>query len=120
MTTKNPSKRQIIISMGSANISKFMSISSKHITNINRALKNIKSEILADFVYTDYRSLIITTNKVASQSDLNTIKKYIKNVDTIKLVDIMISYLPQSKLYLKIISIPYIIKDTNILIDSEY
>jgi len=119
MTTKNPSRRQIIISMGSANISKFMSISGKHITNINRALKNIKSEILADFVHTDYRGLIITTNKVASQSDLNTIKKYIKNVDTIKLVDIMVSYLPQSKLYLKIIGIPYIIKDTNVPIDSS-
>jgi len=94
MITKNLFRKQIIISMSSANISKLISISGKHITNINRALKNIKSEILANFVPTDHRGLIITTNKVASQSDLNTIKKYIKNVDTIKLEDIISFYLP--------------------------
>ena len=94
MITKNLFRKQIIISMSSANISKLISISGKHITNINRALKNIKSEILANFVPADHRGLIITTNKVASQSDLNTIKKYIKNIDTIKLEDIISFYLP--------------------------
>lgn len=59
------------------------------------------------------------TNKVTSQSDLNTIKSYIKNVDIINLKNIMISYLPQSKSYFKIIGISYIIEGTNILINSS-
>jgi len=37
----------------------------------------------------DHWDLIITKNKVASQLDINTIKKYIKNIDVIKLEDIM-------------------------------
>ena len=59
------------------------------------------------------------TNKVTSQSDLNTIESYIKNVDIINLKNIMTSCLPQSKSYFKIIGIPYIIEDTNILINSS-
>jgi len=59
------------------------------ISNINSILKNIKSEILADFICNDHWDLIITMNKVTSQSDLNTIKKYIKNINVIELEDIM-------------------------------
>ena len=93
--------------------------SSKHVSNINRALKNIKSEILADFVCTDHCRLIITTNKVASQSDLSAIENYIKNVNTVNLEDIMSSYLFQSKSYFKIINIPYFMENTNISINSS-
>lgn len=50
MITKGPSRRQIILSMGTANVSKFMALSGNHIANINEALKNIKSDIFADFV----------------------------------------------------------------------
>ena len=93
MIIKSPSRRQVIIPISTNNISKFMSLSSKHISNINRALKNIKSEIMANFVYIDNWELIITTNKVTSQSDLNTIKIYIKNIDVINSEDIMTLYL---------------------------
>lgn len=89
MTTKNSFRRQIIILIDNNNISKFMSSSDNHITNINSALKNIKSEIMADFVYSDHYKLIITTNKVISQSNLYTIENYIKSVNTIKFKDIM-------------------------------
>ena len=56
------------------------------------------------------------TNKVALSSDFSTIKKYIKNIDTIDLKDIMLSQLSQSKSYLKILDILYLIEDTNISI----
>ena len=51
MTTKGLSKQQIIVLIEASNISKFMFLLGDHIININRALKNIKSEIMADFVY---------------------------------------------------------------------
>ena len=91
-------------------------MSNKHISNINKTLKNIRSEILADFVCTDHQGLIIIINKIIFQSNLNTIENYIKNVNVIKLENIISLYLPQSKSYLKIISILYIIEDTNISI----
>ena len=51
--------------------------------------------------------------------DLSTIKKYIKSIDTIDLEDIMLPQLSQSKSYLKTLSIPYLIEDTNVPITSS-
>ena len=93
MTTKKPSRQQIIVPMRTNNISKFIFSLEDYITNINRALKNIKSEILADFVHSNHWGLIIT-NKVTSQLNLSTIEKYIKNIDIIKTKDILTFYFP--------------------------
>lgn len=60
--------------MSLANSSKFIVLSYKHVTNIDIALKNIKSDVMADFIKADHRDFTITTNKVASTLDLNTIK----------------------------------------------
>jgi len=119
MTTKGPSERQVIIPMGNNNISNFMSSSGEHISNINSAFKNIKSGILADFVHNDHWGLIITTNKIAFLSDLSIIKNYIKHVDAIESEGIIAPCLPQSKFYLKIISILYILENTDIHINSS-
>ena len=54
-----------------------------------------------------------------SQLDINIISKYVKNCDNIDFSDIQEVQLLQLKLYLKILSIPYIMKDTNIPINSE-
>jgi len=48
MTTKRFSRYQVIISIETNNISKFISLLGDHISNINSTLKNIKLEILAD------------------------------------------------------------------------
>jgi len=50
MITKSHSRKQVIISMSNENKAKFMESSNAHITNLNRALKNIKSEVMADFI----------------------------------------------------------------------
>ena len=64
MITKGSSRRQVIILMSLNNFQKFMLLSNKHVFNINRTLKDIKSDIMADFICTNNRGLIITTNKV--------------------------------------------------------
>ena len=56
---------------------------------------------------------MITTNKVVSQLNLQMIKHYIKNISNIEVSHVKASRLPQSKSYLKIISIPYFIENTN-------
>jgi len=83
MTTKCPSRKQVIVSISNYNKAKFMESSSTHITNLNRALKNIKSEVMADFVYMNQTGIIIVTNKVTSSFNLQTIKKYVKNANLI-------------------------------------
>ena len=45
MTTKSPSRKQVIIPINRDNIMKFMKKSSLHISNINRALRNIKFNV---------------------------------------------------------------------------
>jgi len=96
-----------------------MKLSNKHVANINRVLKNIKSDIMAAFIHADNRGLTITTNKVAFTLDLNTIKKYIKNMNVVDLDNVRVLSLPQSKLYLKILGILYLIENMNIPISAD-
>ena len=48
ITTKGPSRKQVIIPISNDNKSKFMASLSMHIANLNSILKNIKSEIIAN------------------------------------------------------------------------
>ena len=50
MMIKGPLRKQVIVSINNDNKAIFINNSSAHITNINRALKNIKSEVMVDFV----------------------------------------------------------------------
>ncbi len=46
-----------------------------HVININRALKNIKSNIMADFICMDNKNIVITTNNITSFLDLQAMEK---------------------------------------------
>jgi len=84
MTTNMPSRKQVIILMNTKNRNYFMKDLNTNVSNINKALKNIKSEIIANFICLDNRGIIITTNKVLSILNLQTIEKYIRNINNIK------------------------------------
>ena len=88
MTTKRPLCKQIIVSMGNKNITKFMMSLEEHITNINCVLKGIKSDVSINFICFDHCSFIITSNKVIFSSDFNVVKNYIKNVNSMDLNDV--------------------------------
>jgi len=111
MTTKGPLKKQIIISMAKLNTELIIKSASSNITNINKCLKNTKSDIIADFICLTNDEVIITTNKPANISDLSIIKKYVKNINNINSNNIDCLHLPKSKLYLKIIGLPHNIKN---------
>ena len=107
MTTKRPSRKQVIILMGNDNNIKFIKNSSIHVTNINRNLRNVKSEVMVNFIHFDPLGVTIVTNKVLLPSDLLIIENYVKNLENIDSSQVDSSYLPQSKSYLKIIGIFY-------------
>ena len=73
MTTKGPSRKQIIILMSGENVNTFMKNSSLHVANINRLLRNTKSDILVDYIRSDPTGVTIITNKVSQQSDMSII-----------------------------------------------
>jgi len=85
VTTKGPSRKQVIISMSQDNSNIVISCADEHIFNINRLLKSMKSNVTADFIWFDGIEIVITTNQVASASDINIMENYIKestNVNT--------------------------------------
>jgi len=65
ITIKGPSRKHVIVSMNNDNNAKFMRNLSTHITNINRVLRNAKSEVLVDFICSDLLGITVVTNKVS-------------------------------------------------------
>jgi len=96
-----------------------MEDSSNHVTNLNRTLKKIKSDIIVNFIHQEQSGITIVTNKVISPLDLQTIEKYVKNANHIEANEIEVLWLSQSKSYLKIIDIPYLGENTNTSITSD-
>ena len=98
---------------------RFVKDAANHVTNINCSLKSIKSNVCADFIRADDKDVIISTNSIASNSDLQKIEKYVKNLLQTSNNSIATPRLPQSKSYLKIVGIPYYINKSNTRISSE-
>jgi len=82
MTTQSLSRKQMIISI-STNTEAIILQANKYMSNINRLLKGVKSNILADFICFDNKGVVITINKVAATSNLNIIKKYLEELNNI-------------------------------------
>ena len=91
--TKSLLCKQVIVLMDSKNSTKILAKSLNYVANINWALKNIKSNTIADFIHNDHRGLIITTNSVASLLDLSIIENYVKNINAIQSENISSLYL---------------------------
>ena len=83
MTTKEPSRKQIIIPMSKKNIDSFIKNLSLHVSNINRQFCNAKSEILVNYIWAKPLGIIIVANKVSQPSDLMLIDQYIKNSNNV-------------------------------------
>ena len=80
--------------MNGNNSNSFMKNSSTHISNLNRLLRNAKTEIVVDFIRSDPIGLVIITNKVAIQSDLQIIDQYVKKSEDINKLQVEESCLP--------------------------
>ena len=107
MTTKGPSRKQIIIPMSNDNVVSFMKNSSSHVANINRSLRNAKTDVLVDYIWSDNTGISVVVDKIAQQSDIAIINNYVKNSTDINSLQVKDARLPMSKSYLKIIGIPY-------------
>jgi len=113
ITMRGPSCKQIIVLINNKTANKFLKDASIYIININRALKNIKSKVMADFICVKDKGIIISTNNIANPSDLQEVEKYVKNMLYMEVDQISFPRLPQSKSYFKIVGIPYLIDQLN-------
>ena len=62
MTTRGPSRKEVIIPMTKPNAKLITKSAHKIITNINEHLKNSNSDVIADFICLSSNRVIITTN----------------------------------------------------------
>ena len=112
MTTKGPSRKQVIIPMVKLNTKLIINSANLNIANINNCLRKAKSDIIANFIHLTNNGVIINMNKLAITSNPAIIKKYVKNINNINLDNINCPCLPKSKSYLKIIGLPYQIEQS--------
>ena len=69
MTMKELFRKQVIILINN-NKTNFIKDNSNYVTNLNRILKNIKSDIMVDFIHQEISEITIVINKVTSTLDL--------------------------------------------------
>jgi len=70
MITKEPSRKQVIISMSEDNVKIIGSNTNFHINSINKLLKKANLNMIVDFIDTEKLSIIITTNQVTSSHNI--------------------------------------------------
>jgi len=107
MTTRGPSRKEVIIPMAKHIAELIVNSAHNHITNINKCLKNSKSDIVTDFIRSTNNGIIITTSKPANDLNLAMIENYLKNMQNVDSSSIESPRLPKSKSYMKIIGLPY-------------
>jgi len=108
ITTKGPSRKQVIIPISSQQADIIMNNAGFHVSSINNQLKGIKSTIQVEFIRPSAQGVIIITNNVLAASDLSIIERYVKFIEGINQKDVLAPRLPQSKSYLKITGLLYI------------
>ena len=69
---------------------KFIKENSYYVSSINKALRNVKSNVSVDFIHSDSLSITVVICKVTFLSDLQVIKNYIKNVNCIDITEVNI------------------------------
>jgi len=66
--------------MGTNNAERIVAWANIYVENINRLLKNIKSEVSVDYIHSDNKGIIVI---------LNVVEKYIKDLNNVDSNDIM-------------------------------
>ena len=110
MTTRELSRKEVIIPMVKYNTELIVNSAYNHIANVNKCLKISKSDIVVDFIHITNNGIIITTIKPANDLNLSTIEKYLKNIKNVDSDSIESPHLPKSKSYMKIIELSCKIK----------
>jgi len=107
MTTRELSRKEVIIPIVKHTAELIVNSAHIHIVNVNKCLKNSKSDIVADFIRSTNNGIVITTNKLANDLNLSTIEKYLKSIQNVDFDLIESPCFPKTKSYMKIIGLPY-------------
>jgi len=116
ITTKGPSRKNILIPINANNKDCILNNANTHVSQLNTLFKSYKSTINTNCIRESWNGITITTNTVASPSDLNIIKQYFKGIDNLEAQDIS-PRLPQFKSFLKILGVLYFGNNSSLPVD---
>ena len=83
MTTKESSRKQVIILISEDNVKIIRSNANFYINSVDKLLKETNSNIIVDFIHIEKLSIVITTNQIASSHDMSIIKNILKESENI-------------------------------------
>ena len=93
-TTRGPSRKQAIVPTSNNIKDIIMGEANAHIFQINMLLKSIKSTMRAEFICPCPGNVSINTNSVLNTSNLNTIERYLKLINSAGNDEVLTSLAP--------------------------
>ncbi|KAJ3561033.1 hypothetical protein NP233_g10445 [Leucocoprinus birnbaumii] len=106
-TTHGPTRRQVLIPFDSEFVKSKIDNFGSAVEVCNRGLVDSKSNLRVDSIREAYNGISLSTNGVASLTDLSTIKIWLTKAWSLKDSNPAEPRLPQSKSFLKIVGVPY-------------
>ncbi|KAF5347025.1 hypothetical protein D9756_011012 [Leucocoprinus leucothites] len=113
MTTHGPTRRQVLIPFEGNIIADRIKDFNKASEFCNRGLIAAQSKLRVESVRESYNGISIATSSVASSSDLDTIKSWLKKAWQLGDAIPIEPRLPQSKSFLKIVGVPYWVSNSS-------
>ena len=107
MTTQKPTRHQVLIPSTPATAEMVVVIAVSAVEFCNKSLVNVHSKLRVELVRKAWDGVSMSTHSVASAAELEVIKQWLKKTAGLGKVTEVEPCLPQSKLFLKILDVPY-------------
>ena len=107
MTTQGPTRRQVLVPLDSAAAELIVANAASAVQSCNKGLVEACSKLRVESVCKAWDGVSISTNSVASAAELEVIKQWLKKTAGLGESTEVEPCLPQSKLFLKILGVPY-------------
>jgi len=107
MTTHRPTRRQVLIPLDTPIAEVVVANTATAVESYNRGLVEAHSKLRVESVRKAWDGISMSTNFVASVTELEVIKQWLKKVAGLAASTVVEPCLPQSKSFLKILDVPY-------------
>ena len=107
MTTQGPTRRQVLVPLDSAAAELIVANAASAVQSCNKGLVEAHSKLRVESVRKAWDGVSMSTNSVASAAELEVIKQWLKKTAGLGESIEVEPCLPQSKLFLKILGMPY-------------
>ena len=107
MMTQEPTRRQVLIPLTPATAEMVVANAALVVESCNKSLVSVCSKLKVESVHKAWDSVSMSTNSVASVTELEVIKQWLKKTAGLGKVTEVEPCLPQSKSFLKVLGVPY-------------